>query len=58
MRKETVEMVDGRLYASDDNWETVWLSRGGRNHRRVLDKQEADLVRYLAACQSRATADD
>lgn len=52
--RETVEMVDGRIYYSDDNWQTIY-----RKHRRdrlrifpVLDKQEADLARFLAVSQS------
>ncbi|RUX95935.1 MULTISPECIES: hypothetical protein [unclassified Mesorhizobium] len=50
--RKKVEMLDGRVYFSDDNWQTVWQFRGhsnGRSHRMVLDKQEADQVRLLVA---------
>ena len=58
-KRETVEMADGRLYFSTDGWKTVWLMRGmGRSHRKVLDKQEADMARFIAIAQTRATADD
>lgn len=55
-KRETVEMVDGRVYFSDDNWKTVWQSRDydGRSHRKVLDKDEADTVRFIAVAQSSA----
>lgn len=55
--RETVEMLDGRKYFSDDNWQTIWQARGmpnGSSHRKILDKQEADLVRFLAVAQSSA----
>lgn len=49
-KRETVEMVDGRVYFSDDGWETVWrVQRSGRMTRsRLADKDEADLARFLA----------
>ena len=53
-KRETVEMVDGRIYFSDDNWETVWKMRRGTSHRIVKDKAEADLARYLAITQEHA----
>lgn len=55
-KRDTVEMVDGRVYFSTDSWATVWQSRGlGRSHRKVLDKAEADLVRFIAVSQSSAS---
>jgi hypothetical protein len=54
-KRETVEMLDGRVYFTVDNWKTIWQSRGdanGRSHRKVLDKGEADLVRFIAIAQS------
>lgn len=54
-KRETVEMADHRVYFSDDNWQTVWQERGlGRSHRMVLDKDEADRVRFIAVAQSSA----
>jgi hypothetical protein len=38
-----IEMLDGRVYTSTDNWATVW-----RGSRRVTGR-EADLVRFLHA---------
>jgi hypothetical protein len=52
--REEVETVDGRVYWSDDGWETVFKSWGGgyrlRSSRRrlVIDKAEAALARSLA----------
>lgn len=62
-KREAVEMVDGRVYFSDDGWETVWKRRAShwaddfakRPSRRVMDKAEADLVRFIAAAQSSAS---
>jgi len=54
---ERVEMVDGRVYLSPDNWVSVFKKSGGRM-RPVADKAEADLARYIAVAQSRASADD
>ena len=47
-------MIDGRTYYSFDNWQTVWLSRGGYRSR-VTDRKEADLARFLAASQASAS---
>ena len=47
--RKTIHMVDGRVYFTDDNWITVWLMKRGTSHRMVLNKQEADNVRFLAA---------
>jgi len=48
-KRETLEMVDGRVFFSTDNWATIWQSRGlGRSHRKILDKQESDHIRFLA----------
>lgn len=56
-KRETLEMLDGRVYFSDDNWTTVWLRRGhanGSSHRKIINKQEADRVRFLVVAQSSA----
>lgn len=53
--RETVEMADHRKYFSDDGWKTVWQARGmpnGSSHRKVLDSNEADFVRYIVVSQS------
>ena len=50
---ETLEMLDGRLYYSDDNWQTVYLVRNGKTST-VRDKLAADRVRFLVVCQSSA----
>ena len=51
-KRDKVEMVDGRVYFSDDNWQTVWRQRRGTSHRIVTDKEEADFARFLAVSQS------
>lgn len=52
---DSIEMVDGRVYSTDDNWQTIWLRRPTRwrpGHmgpsQRITDKQEADLIRFIA----------
>lgn len=58
---ETIEMVDGRVYSSDDNWQTIWLRKPtkwkpghmGPCHK-IIDKEEADLIRFIAVAQSSA----
>ncbi|MER8619212.1 hypothetical protein NKG99_20635 [Mesorhizobium sp. M1409] len=52
-KRETVEMVDGRVYFSDDNWTTVHVIPPGGQPRRVTGKA-ADLARFLAVAQSSA----
>jgi hypothetical protein len=50
-KRETVEMADGRVYYTDDNWQTVYVQvREGR--ARKLKGKEADLARFLAVAQS------
>lgn len=52
--RETLEMVDGRRYFSDDNWQTIYQSRGmpnGSSHRRIIRKDEADKIRFLVMVQ-------
>lgn len=50
-KRDTIEMVDGRVYASDDNWETATVTpRGGQPRR--LSGQALDLARFLAVSQS------
>jgi len=48
---DMVEMVDGRLYLSDDNWQTATLvEKSGKV--RTLEGQELELARFLAVSQS------
>jgi len=50
-KRETLDMLDGRKFFSDDNWKTIWQARGmpnGSSHRKIIDKQEADKIRFLA----------
>jgi hypothetical protein len=58
--REFVELVEGRrVYFSDDHWVTVWETRGlGSSHRKVLDKAEADRIRYIAVIQHGGGRDD
>lgn len=54
-KRETVEMVDGRVYYSDDNWHTVYKAAlGGLGGGRVVTGKEADLARFIAVAQSSA----
>jgi hypothetical protein len=49
--RETVEMIDGRTYASTDNWQTATVAtRGGRP--RPLAGKALELARFLAISQS------
>lgn len=52
-KRETVEMVDGRVFYSDDNWQTVYLIRPS-GKTKLLTGKEADLVRFIAVAQSSA----
>jgi hypothetical protein len=45
-QRQEVEMVDGRVYFSDDNWATIWLRRRGKTRR--VTGHEANLARFLA----------
>lgn len=48
---ETVEMVDGRIFWSLDNWATIYvINASGRCRQVAADK--IDLVRFLAVAQS------
>ena len=38
MSRETIEMVDGRVYHSDDNWVTVFVTQPGGQPRRLKGK--------------------
>ena len=57
--REAVEMVDGRLYWSDDNWETVWKRRAthwadgfAKTPSTKVTGREADFARFLAVSQA------
>lgn len=57
-KREEVEMVDGRVYFSDDNWVTVYKARfGGLGGGRPVKGREADLARFLAIHAHPAYAD-
>jgi hypothetical protein len=50
--RRQIEMLDGRVYYSDDNWEHVWQARKGAGYltdRHITDKAEADTVRLCVA---------
>lgn len=50
---EMIEMVDGRVFFSRDNWQTIFLiPEAGSKPRKVTDRRKADLVRFLAVSQS------
>lgn len=54
-KRETLEMLDGRVFFSDDNWATIWQRRGmpnGSSHRKIIKKDEADKIRFLVIAQS------
>lgn len=53
-KREEIEMLDGRVFFSTDNWETVYLKRDGRI--RLVIGTEADLARYFAVAASSASA--
>lgn len=50
-KRDEVELVDGTLYFTADNWETVWCRREGVSQK-VTDKEEADRARFLAIAQA------
>jgi hypothetical protein len=44
---ETVEMTDGRVYYSTDNWHTIYVVKPGGKPRKLTGKQ-ASHARLLA----------
>ena len=52
---QTVEMLDGRVYYSQDGWVTVWLIDAAGKVRQLQGKA-ADLGRFLAVTQASASA--
>jgi hypothetical protein len=47
MKRQSVETVDGRVYFSDDGWQTVYLTQG--TSTRKIVGHAADLARFLWA---------
>jgi hypothetical protein len=48
--RQAIEMVDGRVYFSDDGWASVWKARlGGLGGGRLVIGEEADRVRFSVA---------
>jgi hypothetical protein len=47
---ETLEMLDGRLYYSADNWQTIYLARLGKVSK--VPDNRANLIRFLAVSQA------
>lgn len=63
-KREAVEMVDGRVYFSDDGWQTVWKRRAShwsddfaKQPSIKVTGKEADFARYLAASQASWSGD-
>lgn len=54
MKREEIEMLDGRVFFTNDNWATVYLKKDGRV--RLVIGKAADLARYLAIAYSSASA--
>lgn len=47
--EKRIEMIDGRIYVSPDNWQTIYrITPSGRRHK-VTDPQEIGTVRILVA---------
>lgn len=52
MMRETVELVTGDVYWSDDHWVTVMKAAlGGLGGGRRITGKDADRIRYIAAVQ-------
>jgi hypothetical protein len=43
-------MLDGRVYSTEDNWTTVYVTSPGGKRRRITGRA-ADLARFLAITQ-------
>lgn len=50
--RQTLELVDGTSYFTEDDWQTIWRAEPGVAPVPVTDKLEADNVRYLALVQA------
>jgi hypothetical protein len=51
---DTVEMVDGRVYLTTDNWQTIFMKQRGDDRIRRVPAKQLDFVRFLAVAQSSA----
>lgn len=47
-KRQTIEMLDGRIYVSDDGWVTIYLVKPDGKRKKVKG-EEADIVRLLHA---------
>lgn len=47
--EKRIEMVDGRVYVSPDNWLTIYRITPSGRRRKVTDPQEIGIVRILVA---------
>lgn len=57
MKRETLEMLDGRVFYSEDNWQTIFqVQEKGQAPRPIRSKGEADKIRYLVVAQGSAGA--
>jgi hypothetical protein len=57
--RETIEMVDGSVYYSDDHWVTIYkVALGGQGGARKVTGSTADRVRYIAVLQHGGGRDD
>jgi hypothetical protein len=57
--RETVELVTGEVFFSDDHWRTIWkLSLGGSGLSRPVTGKAADRIRYVALVQHGGGRDD
>jgi len=51
-KRETVELIDGSVFVSDDHWVTVYrIPLGGRGGLTPVVGKRADEVRYIALVQ-------
>lgn len=55
--RETVELVTGDVFYSDDNWVTVWR-RDPHGQVRAVGPTRADHIRYLALVKYGGGRDD
>lgn len=51
--RDQVETIDGRVYSTDDDWQTVYVQKDTIQRRLVADTEEIALARKLAG--NRAT---
>jgi len=50
-KRETVELIDGSVYYSDDHWRNIFKVVAGGSLGRQISGKRVDEIRYIALVQ-------